>query len=229
METFELAIARRARALREERHWTQDALATRMRQRGVAWTRPVVAAFERGTKQLSFVEVVALTAVFGNALREHFGERSVWIAFGDVQIHRDAIARLLPDAGVLDGRLLRLTVESNQGGLGALFAELPSRRRAAIRKCGGLVYGNNRVLGKGPRTVPEVLAWLETEARGELERRMARKWGVDPRLVALAAFARWDGRSATGERERRAAERPRAKQHISRALIAELGRFAGWV
>jgi len=59
------------------------------------------------------------------------------------------------------------------------------------------------------------------EILGELERQIARDLATSPDEVLRKAFALW-GRSATDERDARAARHPSTKQHVSRRIKQEL-------
>jgi transcriptional regulator with XRE-family HTH domain len=65
-ETLNEAIARRVRRLREERGWTQDRLADRLREAGfTGWSRSMVAALETRRRQVSAGDLIALSAALG--------------------------------------------------------------------------------------------------------------------------------------------------------------------
>ena len=81
-----------------------------------------------------------------------------------------------------------------------------------------------------PAATPAQIVQAERAGRGEVELKAAKRLGVEPEAVSLAAFGRW-GHSLTDERDAQvetavAGASPRTAQalrgHVTRQLIAEL-------
>jgi hypothetical protein len=225
--TVDQAIGQRLRELRLESGLRQDQVATAARRMGLRWTQSTVAAIERGNRALSLGEWFLLPSVVG---------------FADgVTGHWPKLAELLPDAGrvalsvettadvdVLRAELAGSLDEDSRHPLGDY--ETPFSRKAN--------EGMRRQLAKWKELAP---LWpgmtlrgaqgAEEAARGDAERKAARKLGVEPLRLSVAAHGRY-GRSFTDERDARVADQapadasPRSLQalrgHVTRAMLAEL-------
>ncbi|MDP9340606.1 MAG: helix-turn-helix transcriptional regulator [Actinomycetota bacterium] len=197
------AIAEGVRELRASRGWTQDRLADRLRAAGfLGWTRAMVGALETRRRQVSAGDLVALSVAFGVHPQDLLPARS-----GPV---------VLDDGTAVPLEAVRLAL----GG----------KPRAAERTIGPIppVETGAGTLRAGLPAVKVPRALVERAAKGELELHIARSLGLDPREVAATAFALY-GRSATGERERRAPDprRPGVKRQASRRIIGEIRSAVG--
>lgn len=202
---IDAAIGATVRALREDegRGWTQDDLAREMRRLGFRWTRSVVAALERGGKRVTAADLIGLAIAFDVPLA------------GLVPAGREAVA--LGEGSSINGRGLRkLLAGSHPNALTLREHIMPERAPDGLweQAEAALAAWNIPTDRRGFEA-------LLVEAEGELEQRIAARLENQPMIVAAAARALW-GRSATDERERRAERRPRARQHISRELLAEI-------
>lgn len=225
--TVDQAIGQRLRELRLEHGLRQDQVATAARQVGLDWTQASVAAIERGDRELSLGEWFLLPTVIGFA--------------GGVTGPWPKLAELLPDAGrvalsaettadvdVLRAELAgRLDYDSRRpfgdydGPYQRTFNERTRRFTAELR----------RLLPLWPGMTSNGLRDARDAARGDAERKAARKLGVDSLRLSVAAHGRY-GRSFTAERNDRVAEQapadasPRSLQalrgHVTRAMLAEL-------
>jgi hypothetical protein len=158
------------------------------------------------------------------------------------------LADLLPESGVValtrecrvQVRDLRAMVGGRYGEIRLADLDVPllreqrKKQTAAVATIGRLLARDtelhsilNTVWAKAPATVK---ASAVQEAGGEAEQKAARKLGVHPAAVALAAQRQW-GQSLTAERDKRVLERspgesPRRIQairgHVTRTLLGEL-------
>lgn len=224
--TVDQAIGQRIKELRLESGLRQDQVATAARRVGLGWTQSTVAAIERGNRALSLGEWFLLPTVVGFA--------------GGMTGHWPKLAELLPDSG-------RVAVSAKTtADVDILRAELAGQLDHDSRTLGDydtpfirqLNESTRRHVAKWKRLLP---LWpgmtvggaedAEEAARGDAERKAARKLGVEPLALSVAAHGRY-GRSFTEERDARVAEHapadasPRSLQalrgHVTRAMLAEL-------
>lgn len=212
-----------------------------------AWSRAVVAALENGNRGVAAGELVGLAIALGCPLTDlvRAGNRG-WIALDQgIHLRPRALVALLEgrDPATLDGRSIRMAPREARGRIASEFGryfrilgEMDSLPSPCGRGSSGsfleasytylletLVEGESgaslfSTAGSGKAAV--FLA-LESAARGDLEQTIARRLKTDPRWVVFISYALW-GQSPTEERERRAAGRPSAKQHVSREIVREL-------
>lgn len=189
----------RVKAIREELDWRQDDLARVMREVGLRWTRAMVAAFETGKRRLRLGELVALAVVLERPLQDLVKTNAQWVGVGEgAEIRRKDLDKVM--GGTVPGpEMLRPAGEEDLG-----FEEFAAAK--------GVV---ERLL---PRETPATLLLV---GYGDLEQYLARKLDVSPWAVAAAGYRLW-GHSPTIERDRRAASRPKAKQHISRQIRQQI-------
>lgn len=197
-------IAEKMRAFREEDGERQDEVAARARQYGLRWTQATVAAIETGRRELRLEEFLILPYITGRQVPDLFE----------------------PDELVLVGEAVASTANIKQvlagtAGGGDDLKGTASRAREAVRVIAApdAFYAAARELL--PLSSTDESLDVLREAEQEVERRAARRLGVDPRYLALAARHRW-GRSLTAERDRRSPEGITSRGHITRALIGEL-------
>ncbi len=175
---------------------TPEDVATAARELGIPWRRGTVSAIELGTRKLWVTEFLLL----GEILRRAWARRGVDARF--------ALPDLLPDGLVVAGGV---SVDSR--GLKAAVSGLPlppeaigrnvdpellsalwQRRAARLEPRHTLLYGE---LPAGLD-----LATLGREAKADAELKLARRLGVDPEAVVIAAHQLW----AVGFTEKRDAE-----------------------
>jgi Helix-turn-helix domain len=225
--TIDQAIGQRLREVRLEKGLRQDQVATAARQVGLGWTQSTVAAIEGGNRALSLGEwfllpVVIMIATGSFANRIELADllpASGWVAVSeasnaDVEVLRAALAG-------------RLTADDRRP-----FADFdtPYTRdvKAGMRQFNAQV---RKLLPLWPGMSIGGYGDAQKAARGDAERKAARKLGVHALQLSVAAHGRY-GRSFTDERDARVAEQapedasPRSLQalrgHVTRALIAEL-------
>ena len=220
-------VGSRLRELRLELGLQQDQVARAARQVGLDWTQSTVAAIERGDRALELGEFLLLPSVIGFA----GGWTSGWPklaeffpASGRVALSMETTA----DVDVLRAELAGQLDEDSRHPLGDYDTPVARNINEGVR----------RQLAKWKRLSP---LWpgmtlrnaesAEEAARGDAERKAARKLGVEPLRLSVAAHGRY-GRSFTAERDTRVAEQapadaaPRSLQalrgHVTRAMLAEL-------
>lgn len=248
MLTLTVAIGDRLRELRSQMRLRQDDVASTARALGLRWSRVAVARLEAGVGQLEAAEFLMLPQVLMMAsmrVRGHSGlqgpERGVELA--DL-LPVSGMVVLKPDCRVA-ARALRGMVEGRSRDVRStdldvpLLRDLRKKQAAAVTAIGHLLAQKSE-LGEALDSVwaaapARVKAQAVHEAAGEAEQKAARKLGVHPATVALAAQRRW-GRSLTAERDQRVMDRssgesPRRVQairgHVTRVLIAELAELIG--
>jgi DNA-binding XRE family transcriptional regulator len=225
--TVDQAIGQRLRELRDEHGLRQDQVARAARQVGLGWTQSTVAAIERGNRALSLGEWFLLPTVIGFA--------------GGITGYWPKLAELLPASG-----RVALSAETT-ADVDVLLAELAGQLDHDSRTLGDydtpfirqLNEGTRRWLAKVKRELLPLWPGMtlggaqdaQEAARGDAERKAARKLGVDAMNLSVAAHGRY-GRSFTEERDARVAEQapagaaPRSLQalrgHVTRAMLAEL-------
>jgi len=243
MVTLSAAIGSRLRELRSEMGLRQDDVATAGRAVGLRWSRVAVARLEAGQRQLEAAELLMLPEVLMVASMRVRGRSGLE---GPDRVLE--LADLLPESGVMaltpecrvPADALRAMVEGRYEDVRytdldvPLLRELRRKQTAAVSAMGRLLAQKSE-LGEALDSVwagapATVKAKAVHAAAGEAEQKAARKLGVHPAAVALAAQRRW-GRSLTDERDRRVMERssdesPRRVQairgHVTRTLIGEL-------
>jgi transcriptional regulator with XRE-family HTH domain len=225
--TIDQAIGQRLREVRLELGLRQDEVAKAAGWAGLGWTQSTIAAIERGSRALSLGEWFLLSTVIG-------------FATGYVT-HQVELADLLPTSGrVALSEETTADVEALRDALAGRLTD-PDRKVFAdfdtpfIRRAN---EGMRRQLAKVKELLP---LWpdmtlggyedAQKAARGDAERKAARKLGVEALQLSVAAHGRY-GRSFTAERDARVAEQapedalPRSLQalrgHVTRTMLAEL-------
>lgn len=233
------AIGARLRALRTERDLRQEDIANYARVWGLDWTRSTVAAIEAGDRELSLDEFFALPLVYAPLqLPDLFP--------GDGWVHLCISSRV---SWTTPEQHLRNTL------LGKAFADVPRPAAAPdipddidyaivepfqqlLKKPGHLVrhikvgefsdQAAERAFLDLPGNLQHLRREIELAAKGDAERKAARRFGVSPELVSVIAFRRYH-RSLSEWRDMRVAERAadsRSLQairgHVTRALLSEM-------
>jgi transcriptional regulator with XRE-family HTH domain len=229
-QTVEDFLANQIKEVRSRRDWTQDELARRARELGLAdWTRSVVAAIEHRNRRLSIGELVAVAALLGTSLPDllRAAPDELLIA-SSVAISKEALVGVLaganPAAFLATGfRDLRTESEPPdwEGIRDQAFGssgELPD----AWGKLADLLQEQSVPGARAGRhdSGDVVRRSIEEDSSGEFERYIATRLRTSPEAVALAARLLY-GISATDERDRRA--RPNMPKHReSREIVQEI-------
>jgi len=201
-ETLNEAIARRVRQLREERGWTQDRLADRLREAGfTGWTRSMGAALETRRRQGSAGDLVALSAALGVPPSELVPPRS-----GSVSLDNGSLISLQRASLILGGRQTSPDRDAPQPPARSPRSTAkgsPSRDAVARAAKGELERRVARVLGVGSEEVAEAALRLwGSSATDERDRR-----APDPRKLGVRRNA---SRHVREELEAAMPARPRA-------------------
>lgn len=185
---LEVALAQRFAERRRRYSLSLEDLAVGAQALGFPWTRGKVHAIEKlargssgsGTRRLSVSEFVALPGIFEAALAQR-----------GVTEHLDLTKFLPPDNEVLVGRVrlpegaLRLILRGDSLNFEALATDAPDVSGAAE-------HDRSNVMALiAHQEVPEVAYLVPKWAHGPAERWLAKRWGVDPELVAIAGFQSW--------------------------------------
>lgn len=248
MVTLTAAIGNRLRELRGEIRLRQDDVASTARALGLRWSRVAVARLEAGVGQLEAAELLMLPQVLMMASLRARGQSGLQGPERGVEL-----ADLLPESGMVAlkpdcrvaARALRAMVEGHSKDVRSTDLDVPllrnlRKRQAAAVSTMGHLLAQKGELGEALDSVwaaapATVKAQAVHEAAGEAEQKAARKLGVHPATVALAAQRQW-GRSLTAERDQRVKERPSGgslrrvqavRGHVTRLLIAELAELIG--
>jgi transcriptional regulator with XRE-family HTH domain len=221
------AVGSRLRELRLELGLRQDQVARAARQVGLDWTQATIAAIERGDRALELGEFFLLPSVIGFA----GGWTSGWPqlaeffpASGRVALSMETTA----DVDVLRAELAGQLDEDSRHPLGDYDTPVARKTHEGMQR----QFATLREMAQlWPGMRLRDAEDAEEAARGDAERKAARKLGVRPLVLSAAAHGRY-GRSFTAERDARVAEQapadaaPRSLQalrgHVTRAMLAEL-------
>lgn len=219
-------VGERLKALRQQYGDSAEDVASAARDLGLTWRRATVAQIENGERGLSAEELVLLPLILGLACGlPHSWEELIGDG-DDVRLGPEVTVARSVVVDVLSGRAGEL-------GLGAgIDAPLAERERQALK-------GFKAAL-------PQLRAWWEAawpgmtfaqgsaaqkDAAREAEQKAARKLGVSPLVLSVAAHRTW-GRGLTDERDRRVAEQTSddasartvqaVRGHVTRRLLDEV-------
>jgi transcriptional regulator with XRE-family HTH domain len=225
--TVDQAIGQRLREVRLELGLRQDQVASAAGRVGLGWTQSTVAAIERGNRALSLGEWFLLSTLIGHAtgfVTHQFELAELLPASGRVALSDETTADVEVLRAALAGRLTdpdRKPFADFDTPLSRDVNESMRRFRARVKQ----------LLPLWPKM--SMLGYKEARnaARGDAERKAARRLGVPPLDLSVAAHGRY-GQSFSDERDRRVAEQapsdaaPRTLQalrgHVTRAMVAEL-------
>jgi len=236
----------RLREVREQAGKTQDQIAAAASKVGFGWTRDTVASIEQGKRQLKVIEFILLPTIFQAAeiagpngkkfeLKELFLPTNTPLEVGVDGLSDNAFTALLPRR-ILEGRFSEIKMDIVDVSSGKLqVSALPGDEEPARTKALKKKMGETMRLWKSVWPEKEfdfgILAQAEVEARGDAEIKVARKLGVTPLAVAIAAQKLWS-MSLTLERDTRILVKPeiigtpqrmQAKRgHMTRQLVKEL-------
>jgi len=205
------AIGARVKELRLAKGWTQEQLARRLNSvgGGSTWTRSMVSALESGGKAIDPETLVLLTLTFICSMGDLFEVKTTVKLDEDRFATPKGLRELFRGPNVNDlyppGQFFPWSKATTEGLMDAMkkFQEHVTKAVEGFNLDG-----------------VSMLA-LERAERGDLGRLIARRLSTSSTNVASAAFHLW-GHSAEDEREKRAVDRPNAKQWISRDLRAEI-------
>lgn len=218
VKSLRAVVGERLRSLREDRGARQEDVADAVRLAGLEWTRSTVAAIEAGRREVSLEELLLLSLAYRLPLSFFFE--------GDGRVD------LTPGATATRS-VIRAKLNGDTQRWGPDDWDVPSDR-VWPEFLALLTNWHSRYAWAWP-DMPEgtggMLAAAEAARAGEAEHTVAKRFGVAPVGVSMAAFGRW-GRGFTAERDRRVADEaaPDAsarslqalRGHVSRALIDEL-------
>jgi hypothetical protein len=211
-------LAAGAGRVRRQRGLDDEGAAELLRQHGLtAWQATTVSRVEAGVRPLAVEELLLLCAAYRVSLVELAGPEPEPVEL--------AAAARLPAAAVWavladGGEVLR--------ALPAAALDVPATRAAPAgtpTPPDALVHAARRFGVHGPAEVGRALAGIE-----DAERHAARRLGVSPERLVLAAVGRW-GRTLTAERDARIEQRrpsTEPERHImlrgqvTRELLTEL-------
>ena len=190
------ALRLTVREERLKRGWSQEALNQEMRRIGFSdWTRQTVASIESDppTRRVLLSELVGLASLFRLPLA--------------ALVLPPGVSSLRLEGG---GQVAARTVRE------ALSGQIPHWRGRQLGPPAGWEPSDNETAQD-----EALLGRLERDAKGELERYIAGKLGVQPLDVVTQSYKAW-GHSATDERDWRASESGRPKRGVSRDILDEL-------
>ncbi|HEX6754815.1 MAG TPA: hypothetical protein VF109_02600 [Mycobacteriales bacterium] len=185
-------LADGAARVRAERGLGEDAAADLLCEHGLtSWTGGTVHQVEAGVRPLSVEELLLLCLAYGVTPAELAGPLDGWVEVtATARLSGDAVGALLRGA---DGALLRALPETALDVPGS--RSVPPRGMPPLPE--SLVLAAARLGVLGEAEVGRALASI-----GDAERNAARRLGVSPERLVLAAYGRW-GRPLTAEREAR--------------------------
>jgi len=225
--TVDQAIGQRLRELRLESGLRQDQVATAARQVGLGWTQATVAAIERGNRALSLGEWFLLPTVVGFA----GGITGPWPKLAELLPSSGRVglsAETTADVDVLRGELAGQLDHDSRHPFGDYDTPTARQLKESTRRFWNQV---KELLPLWRDMTPRGYRDAQNAARGDAERKAARKLGVPALRLSVAAHGRY-GHSFTAERDARVAGQapadapPRSLQalrgHVTRAMLAEL-------
>jgi transcriptional regulator with XRE-family HTH domain len=249
------AIGARLRALRTERGLRQDQVAGYARVWGLDWTQSTVAAIEAGDRPLSLEEFFALTLIYAPLqLPDLFpGDRWIHLRIGDRAgwtTPESHLRNTLRGEAFADAPQPAATPEVPDDVDYAIvepfrqLAEKPGHLVKHIRPVDDWGETAARAYLDLPGNVKVRRSEIEIAAKGDAEKKAARKFGVSPYLVSIVAFYLFR-RSLSEERDQRATMHIRTEKvrtdpqmggnknakwrtdqairgHVTRTLLAEM-------
>lgn len=229
-QTLRQWVGQRIRSLRVQHGQTQDDLARSARDHGFTWSRGKVAELERGEKALPAEELVLLPLILARA---GCGTPSLGDLIPDGPGHVVLGPRTTVPAAVL-GQLVRGDTDHVE----IMSLDTPETR--AVREFRDSVEATELIkeaharLQRLEALTPVLTASQESQAERDAgqdaERLAARRFGIPPRELAIAALVTW-GRGLTEERDARVSELVRDRDprsvhavrgHVTRELYREL-------
>jgi transcriptional regulator with XRE-family HTH domain len=225
--TLDQAIGQRLREARLELGLRQDQIAEAAARVGLGWTQSTVAAIERGNRTLSLGEWFLLSTLIGHAtgfVTHQFELADLLPASGRVALSDETTA----DVEVLRVALRGQLTDPDRKPFADFDTPFSRRTRDSMRR---FTAEMRKLIRLWPGMSLGDYETARDAARGDAERKAARRLGVPPLTLSVAAHGRY-GRSFSDERDRRVAEQappgaaPRSLQalrgHVTRAMVAEL-------
>jgi len=215
--SFQKAVGATIRRIREAYELRQEELAAMARSEwGLTWTRATVAAIETGKRELSPVEFLLLKPMLSVRYEDLFPDKQPILITPEAIVRSDFLKALFSPE--FDHE--RILVEPEF-----------KRSRAWIDEGLGILSSLQLKMSKFPK---DAFFWrkLKQHAAGDAEQKAARKLGVEPVVIAVAAYNLWD-RSLSDERDHRAKELTitssagrlqNIRGHVTRELLRELER-----
>jgi transcriptional regulator with XRE-family HTH domain len=193
-------LAQRVRAVRVRQRLTQDDVADRARELGLAWGRDTVAKIETGDRELKLVEFLLLPVILGRPLADLLPPKG-WVGLTpSVQVSAAALA------GLLRGEV----VGSPEAESLSLPAQGNDIRTIAIAPAGWTAV----------KPVRPVI--IRRDALREAERKAAKRLGLDPIELSTLAHKVW-GVGLTEKRDQLLTEQAKAGDTKTRQALR------GWV
>ena len=161
------------------------------------------AAIETGRREISLDEAVRLPWIYGVELAD-LVPRHTQVGLGATSASGSLVQAALRGKALTQGF----------GTWGEGATDLSGR---LMRR----VIGSQQVGRIWPDAPPEEIEVAARSAANEVEVRAAKRLGIEPVALALAAQRRW-GHGLSEERDRRAPHGITSRRHITRALLDEL-------
>lgn len=211
--TLVSVIGRNLRVWREAQGWTQSEVAYRCRTLGADWTQATVSAMEAGNRPLELGEFLVLLVALRIPPSDLVAGEGPLRFASTATAPAEAVAAIFNEEAVL-GLTPHLVEPVITNALGRAF-QAPKR-----------IVHDFEARYRHPSFERPPSGQIIAAAEQEAERKAARRLGMTPRALTLAAYALW-GRSLTDEREQRVGPDPnRARRgHVTRQLIEELRRY----
>jgi transcriptional regulator with XRE-family HTH domain len=205
--SFHKVVGAEIRRIRQDHKWRQEELAEKARKEwGLTWNRATVAAIETGKRELSPVEFLLLKPLLKlEAYGQLFPDNQAIAVTAEVVVTSEVLTALFsPD------------VDSQQILGNRQFQKsrtwIDEGRRAASQL--------QLEVKKLPKD-PGFWRRIKQQAAGDAEQKAARKLGVRPMVIAIAAYNLWK-RSLSEERDFRANELYKSEFDLSDDDLAEL-------
>ena len=220
------AIGARLRALRTERGLRQEDVAGYARVWGLDWTQSTVAAIEAGDRALSLEEFFALPLVYAPFQLPDLFPGEMWV---DLRVS-DRVGWTTPESHLrstllgkaFDEALTPAATPEIPGGVDYAIVEpfkqlveTPGHLVKHVKVVGGWDDpAAERAYREMPPNIQQRRSEIEIAAKGDAERKAARKFGVSRELVSVVAF-RLYGRSLSKERDQQTTMYTRSKSNRS--------------
>jgi transcriptional regulator with XRE-family HTH domain len=218
------AIATRLRQLRMEHGGRQEEIAAAARHFGLQWTQATVAAIETGKRRLSLEELTLLPLILQYVFK--------WLVGFSELVPNDKVIEVTPQLRLKGSTVTEIWSGGYEEGI---LEEIPLLRAKLEQSWKELDAIDQAICLAWPNTTNgELMLYGERihyESHGVAEQKAARRLGVRPWMIVVAAHHLW-GRGLTEEREARmnkdsdGATSSRTLQamrgHVTRILLHEL-------
>jgi len=219
-------LAANLKRLRLEGSATPDDVARAARSHGLEWTASWVGSVERGQKQLTAEQLVALPFVLTDVLGHRVSLADLLHTDEPVLLTRPAASRPPPVSAAYLHEVLTSAGYRRHFNAPGVPATPPDPAASATQRAAAKM----REIGRAGLGNVDVRALAKAEAGAtDVEEKLARKLGVAPIVVIAASAALW-GRSLTEERNDRLSPDPYAESEtpgpkpaaVMRKLTAEI-------